>query len=78
MIPGLSPLFVYGNDDMYVMGEIGADVFFSGYMPLNTIVKHTSAGATEYERMMLNTTKFVMDGAGLRYDGTFYYSPRHV
>lgn len=77
-IPSLSPFFIYGNDDMYVLNEIGPDSFFKDYIPLNTIVRHRSSGVTEYEKMMINTTSFIMNKLRLEYKGGFYYSPRHV
>ena len=77
-IPGLSPFFIYGNDDMYVLNEIGPDSFFRDYMPLNTLVEHRSRGQTEYEKMMLNTTEFILKKLDIPYEGGFYYSPRHI
>ena len=81
-IPGLSNLFIYGNDDMYVFNDCLESMFFENMMPLCTLVKHPISiynnKLSQYSRMMKQMTQKVLNALHIDYDNSFFYSPMHV
>lgn len=75
-IPGLGPLFIYSNDDMYMFNDIRPDDFFSECMPLNTIKAHHTAN-TQYSRMSKAMSDLVLRKLRRDTEDFVYYTPLH-
>ena len=52
-IPGLSELFIYGNDDTYVFNNCEYNDFFTGAFPRNNI-RFVKSENDSYSRMLIN------------------------
>lgn len=79
-IPGLSPLFIYGNDDMYVINDCHQEDFFQGIMPLNRVrlMPYDVMNPTFHNLLCDNMSRFVCGKLGLPYTyRRSYFVPTH-
>lgn len=78
-IEGLSELFIYGNDDTYVINKCEPNDFFQGAFPRNNI-RFVKSENDSYSRMLINLNNSVwkkVHGASFsRNDG--YYTTFHI
>ena len=78
-IPGIAELFIYGNDDTYVMDKCSYDDFFMDARPRNNI-RFVDTENDDYSKMILNLNNSIwrkIYGCDFpRHDG--YYTTFHV
>ena len=78
-IPGLSDLFIYGNDDTYAVGDLSPGDFFRGRMPLYSLkyVAYLKEGETQHMRMCRRMFEAAAGEGGPRLPNGCYCAPRH-
>lgn len=79
-IPGLSPFFIYGNDDTYVMNHCTISDFFEGVMPRSKLmqIRYSSAYATQHNKLCQHMFDLCTDKLNMKREMNNYYVPFHI
>ena len=76
-ISGLSPLYIYGNDDTYVMNHVKPSDFFDGAMPKNRLDMHYCFGNDYYEQMCIKMNSLIFQSLGYKQLKHRFLTPIH-